>query len=74
MNGMMGILASESSGSGASAALNKLLTENITPMAQDMGTALIAVVGAVLTAMIGFLAVKYGLPVALQWIRRMIKQ
>lgn len=59
---------------GASSALNQFLSEHITPMAADMGTALIAVVGGILGAMVGFLAVKYGLPVALAWLRKMIKQ
>lgn len=69
-----GALLSGGESTGASSALSDFMSKYITPMANDMGTALIAVVGAILAAMVGFLAVKYGLPIALQWIRKMTKQ
>lgn len=72
-SGMLLASGGEAAG-GASSSLNSFLDQYIKPMANDMGTALIAVVGSVLAAMVGFLAVKYGLPIALQWIRKMMHQ
>ena len=67
-----GVLMSETGD--ASSSLNTFLDQYIKPMANNLGTALIAVVGVVLSAMVGFLTVKYGLQIALQWIRKMLHQ
>lgn len=67
-----GVLAS--SDAGASSSLNSFFTQYIQPMVSELGTALIAVIGMILAAMVGFLTVKYGLPIAMQWIRKILRQ
>lgn len=66
-----GILASADS---ATSSLSSFFESYIAPMASDLSTALIAVVGSILAALVGFLAIKYGLPIAMQWIRRILHQ
>lgn len=67
-----GVLASADGA--ASSSLSSFMSQYITPMASDLGTALVTVIGSILAAMIGFLAVKYGVPIALQWIRKISRQ
>lgn len=62
------------SGTDTSSSFSSFVTQYITPMATDLGTSLTALLGAILGAMVGFLTVKYGLPIALQWIRKITKQ
>lgn len=61
-------------GDAAPTDLSGFFNKYILSAATELNTALIAVVGGLLGAFIGFLTIKYGLPIALQWIRKLVRQ